>query len=69
MPLLPSDQNVIDLLKFWTCLMRELTSQCAQHYFADFSEVCSDIVILGLALSLVFAQKDRKDFNASSMYT
>ena len=38
--------------------------------FADFSEVCSGIVILGLVLSLVFAQKGRStDFKPSSMYT
>ena len=34
---------------------------------ADSSEVCSDIVILGLVLSLVFAQKGRTtDLNTSS---
>ena len=50
--------------------MSELTSHCAQHGFGDSSEVCSDIVILGLAVSLVFAQKGRTtDFNTSSMYT
>ena len=37
---------------------------------SDSSNVCSDIVILGLVLSLVFTQKGRTtDFNASSMYT
>ena len=47
--------------------MSELTSQWAQHCFADSSEVCSDIVILGLVLSLVFAQKGRTtDLNTSS---
>ena len=38
-------------------------------FFADSSEVCSGIVILGLVLSLVFAQKGREtDLNISSMY-
>ena len=38
-------------------------------FFADSSEVCSGIVILGLVLSLVFAQKSRTtDLNTSSMY-
>ena len=38
--------------------------------FADSSEVCSCIVILGLVLSLVFARKGRTtDLNTSSMYT
>ena len=37
-------------------------------FFADSSEVCSGIVILGLVLSLVFAQKGRAtDLNISSM--
>ena len=34
-----------------------MTSQYTQHFFADSSEVCSGIVILGLVLSQVFAQK------------
>ena len=47
--------------------MSELTSQWAQHCFADSCDVCSDIVILGLVLSLVFAQKGRTtDLNTSS---
>ena len=38
-------------------------------FFADSSEVCSGIVILGLVLSLVFAQKSRATgLNISSMY-
>ena len=38
-------------------------------FFADSSEVCSGIVILGLVLSLIFAQKGRTtDLNISSMY-
>ena len=38
--------------------------------FADSREVCSGIVILGMVLSLVFAQKGRTtDLNTSSMYT
>ena len=38
--------------------------------FADSREVCSGIVILGMVLSLVFAQKVRTtDLNTSSMYT
>ena len=50
--------------------MSQLTSQCAQHWFADSSDVCSGIVILGLVLSLVFAQKDREtDLSNSPMYT
>ena len=52
-------------------LMSELTSQVNAHNiaFAGSSEVCSGIVILGLVLSLVFAQKSRTtDLNTSSMY-
>ena len=38
--------------------------------FADFSEVCSGIVIQDLVLSLISAQKSRTtDLNTSSMYT
>ena len=42
--------------------MRVLTSQCAQHSsdesnFADFGEMCSGVVILGLVLALVLAQE------------
>ena len=48
---------------------RTVTSQSAQDCFADSSEVCSGIVILGLVLSLVFAQKGRTtDLNTPSMY-
>ena len=36
-------------------------TKCAQHCFADSSEVCSGIVILGLVLSLVFAQKGQNN--------
>ena len=35
----------------------DISDVCAQHVFADSSEVCSGIVILGLVLSLVSAQK------------
>ena len=39
-------------------------------FSVDSSEVCSGIVILGLVLSLVFAQKGKTtDLNTSSMYT
>ena len=63
-------KTVTNMFNLQTCLMSELTRQCAQHCFADSSEVCSGIVILGLVLSLVFAHKGRTtDLNTSSMYT
>ena len=44
-------------------------SMCTTLFFAESSEVCSGIVILGLALSLVFAQKSRTTYlNISSMH-
>ena len=48
----------------------KLTSRCAYYCFADSSEMCSGMIILGLVLSLVFEQKGKTtDLNTSSMYT
>ena len=53
----PLSQIVIDMLNFRHVLWANWPVNAHNIVFADSSEVCSRIVILGLVLSLVFAQK------------